>query len=1273
MNFNYTVFGQTRVVPSLIVALVFSLVFVAPQSARPQGTTATLGGIVVDPAGASIAEAEIKLTNTATGDTRQTTSNSSGAFSFSGVPSGDYQVRIEAKGFESYEQTDVHLDPGDQRTIRDIHLKLGTASESVTVTAATNQLNSDSGELSSTISAADIQHLAVEGRDVTELLKILPGMAIRNGTAAYNVNPENRSYDPSIVNFTGALGAYAGNGTPVNGTSLLTDGVDITDPGSYGIAIQNVNYDQVAEVKVQTGSFTADTARGPVVINAIGKSGGDKFHGALYTYARTSQLNSIDWIAGATGQGKPPDRQIYPGGSLGGPIRIPHTNFNRNNKLTFFVGAEEYAQRDIYAYGSASSATVSALVPTAGMRNGDFSQTQIEQYLGPFYQVPVAPGAACNVSIYNNLCNIPQTAPNGQPVVNGNIGPYMDAEAKLILNNMPLPNHTVTGTSSGDYNWVTTNLVNNNLYQVRGRVDYAVSDKNKLFASYSVERGKAYQPATQYGPNAQTTMGGLNSPGDGLESPLSSHVASANLTTVFGPTLTNELYVAGAYFSQVFNAREPAAYSKLPAIQASGNPYQGLYNNGSEALPSLTDYGTDGLPFLNLFDPTFGGIFTKKQIRMAGDNLSKLIGRHTLRAGVFYQYSSNPQASQQGTNGSITMYYLPANWVDPILGTVYNTDSNFPAGSTQVGTPGNYVADFAEGHVSGYSQSNIQVESNMYFWNFSGYIQDHWRVTPHLSVDLGIRLEHFTPWSDAHGVGFSIFDPQAYAAGTPSTSPGILYHKIDPTVPLTGVSGRAVWPEPRVGYSWDPFGRGTTMLRSGFGIYRQHDSFNDVNNALSTGLGQRSFNSPTFTSLATVHAYQSLASAPGAFTPDQNINGSLLKGDTQQPEVMTYNAAVDQQFNHGLTFEIAYAGNRSEHLLNSAFENVNALPAGALFSAQPNSRSDTAATAGMVYPFFTPSTNSPANTSLQNIDQAHIDSFKKYPLYNSVSAQQHNAYANYNGLQTVLNMQGAHGRLGVNYTWSKALGVVFGGDPTNYANDYNLLNLSRKHIFNVTYGVWTGELVKDRRLGILANGWELSGYAGFQSGANMPSLYGNNFGLGGTLTVPTGTTATLPGRSPSTCAANPCGVGVSPTLWIGTPDVNLQPALLGAPQGHGPHQYADPNSFGLPALGSNGSFHFGYMPAPPYFDADTSASKRFRLTEGSGIVFRFASFNVLNRPNTSFSGLASQEYTLLFNQTQTGADLGNIISGAKTSSTNFGTATYKTGRRIMEMSLRYEF
>ena len=121
----------------------------------------------------------------ATGDERNAPSNDSGAFSFSAVPSGTYDVTIVADGFRPFSQTGIHLDPGDTRSVRDIKLSAGDVTQAVEVLSAADQINLDSGEQSSLISAEEIKHLSVEGRDVTELLKILPGFAISRGWRGY--------------------------------------------------------------------------------------------------------------------------------------------------------------------------------------------------------------------------------------------------------------------------------------------------------------------------------------------------------------------------------------------------------------------------------------------------------------------------------------------------------------------------------------------------------------------------------------------------------------------------------------------------------------------------------------------------------------------------------------------------------------------------------------------------------------------------------------------------------------------------------------------------------------------------------------------------------------------------------------------------------------------------------------------------------------------------------------------------------------------------------
>ncbi|MGH9773188.1 MAG: carboxypeptidase regulatory-like domain-containing protein, partial [Candidatus Acidiferrales bacterium] len=529
------------------------------MAAFAQVNTGSLSGTVQDPTGAVISGASITLLNDLSGATRVITSNGAGFFTFAGIPSGNYTLTISARGFGKLSQSGIHLDPGDSRTLSSLILKPGSLKQTVNVTANTN-VPLNTGERSVLITAAQIKHLSVEGRDVTELLKTLPGFAITGQGVT------NSAYDPSQVNVTGALGNYSADGNPIQGISLTLDGADLTDPGNYGAAIQNVNYDQVVEVKVQVANFGADIAHGPVVISAVTKAGGNHFHGELYTYARTYQLNSADSLSKATNQPKDPDREVYPGFNIGGPVLIPGTSFNHNRKLTFFAGAEDYAQRNIYAYGGAARALAHALVPTANMRTGNFSASELQSYLGPELYVN---------SAYQNINAVPTFARDGAPITNGQIpSTYADPGFAAIFKTYPLPNSVPT--LANPYNWQHTYFINNDMWQAIGRVDLAISQKNHLFARYSVERGGSGEPGAIY-----YNAGELGTPGGGLSS-INSESASANLATVLSPTLTNQIFGSFGYLDQAFVSPDPSVLTDYP--------YQGAFANGRHPLPMLQNY-----------------------------------------------------------------------------------------------------------------------------------------------------------------------------------------------------------------------------------------------------------------------------------------------------------------------------------------------------------------------------------------------------------------------------------------------------------------------------------------------------------------------------------------------------------------------------------------------------------------------------------------------------------------------------------------------------------
>jgi hypothetical protein len=1209
-----------------------------------QVITGTLSGTVQDNSGAVVPNATIVLRDSLSGATRTATSSRAGSFTFAGINSGDYDITITSPNFKTFAESGIHLDPGDSRTLPSLQLIPGAVNESVTVSADNNDVPLDTGERSDLITAEDIKHLSVEGRDVTELFKILPGFAIANQGVS------NSAYDPSQVSVNGALGNYSANGNPVSGVYLLLDGADITDAGNYGAALQNINYDQVSEVKVQVSNFGADVAEGPVVVSAVTKAGGDHFHGQLYTFARAPQLDSADALSKATGQPKSPDHEVYPGFTIGGPVLIPGTSFNHNHKLTFFAGAEDYAQRSIYAYGSAAGALVHALVPTQGMRSGNFSSAELQKYLGP---------ALYGNSAYQNIDAEPTFAKDGTPISGGIIPTtYGDPGFAAIFNSMPLPNNTPT--LANPYNWQGTNFVNNDLYEVSSRVDLAMSEKNHLFGRYTVERGNSGVPGVPY-----YNQGELNTPGGGL-STANSETAAANLTTIFSATATNQLFGALAYLNAGYTSANPAALTAYP--------YQGAYANGRHPLPELGNYDDQsGLPRQLTPDYSLSPIFAKKFTPQGGDNFTKVWGKHTAVLGVFIErLVANGRLPFASTNGSLSQYYFPG------AGSMI-TDVDGSSATMS----GNWVANNYEGYVSGYSQQNILPADNLYFWNNAFFATDSWRIKQHLTVNYGLRVHHLGLWNDSYGKGVALFEPSLIADGVAASPyPGFVWHAYDKSIPLSGNHSQPFFLEPRFGAAWDVYGNGTTVLRGGWGEYRAHDSQSAAGNAVQESQFTNSVNyGGGGLSLKAVSGLNVNPAATPAntntigTTSTPNVYYGLTAGDREEPLTDTYSLTLNQQLPFKMNLLMGYVGNNSRFLLNDgsnqtvALDNVNAIPIGGLYKPNPDIAS---ACYGQV---LTPTGISPTgvtcNTTTAGASTAQINNYR--PLntslvqYGAIDVPNHVLFANYNGLQLGLSRQAGHVLFNMNYTWSHALGIRGADNAGNPANPFNVYDnygsesFDRRHIFNVSYTFLVGSPIHNKLVGGFANGWEVSGITTIQSGPDIPTTTNNpGFAVAGNIgaqNLPDGT-------------ANPNYITINNSVYLGTPDVSLQPALTCDPRtGLGSHQFINGNCFTTPNLLQNGPYRYPFLGGPAYIDNDLSVQKSFNFRDEQSVQFRVAAFNFLNLPLTSFNGDFTNEYQLnLTNQNGTAFN-----QGVNDPSLGFGTAAYKTGRRIMELSLRYTF
>ena len=1234
---------------------------------------ASLSGVVEDPTRAIIPGATVVLLNNASKAERSLHSNAAGAFTFAAVPSGDYTLTVQLTGFQKLLHPGIHLNPGDSLSLSDLTMVVCDVSQTVSVETNVAGLPLDSGQLSSTITTADLDQLSVVGRDATELEKILPGFAIRATVGGGGGASQNSAPDFTQVQ-VGQPTPYASNGAPVAGLTLKLDGANLTDAGNFGANLQNINDSFVSEVQVQTSNFGADQSNGPVVIQAVTKSGTDKYHGSLYTFARTYQLNANDWLSKADGIARPNEYFVYPGGTISG--HIPGTK-----KLTFFAGAEEDAQRRVYAYGGAGSAIIHALVPTAAMRAGDFSQGSINNYLGPFAFGSGVPQAspAYGVGTYGTLNTAPTVGDNNSTLANGNIAAFLNPGAMALVNGtLPLPTRA-TGTDG--FNYDNLNLVNNNVSQFVGRIDYAISPRNLLFARYSFEKQRQGQPQVPYySPTGSSLMGAVNTPGYGVDNDVQVHSASANYVTIFTPTLTNELYATLTYFVESFDARQIAALQK----SAINYPYNGAFDNNDTQYPQLGTYAVyGGLPLGLWPDYSLNPLQLQKLQPNIGDNLTKVWGKHTVKIGVFSQRTKNNQtATNPQTNGVIQNYYFGG------AGSYFaDYNGTYPDGSPAYGNPhfnsGNALANFFEGQIQDWHQQNYNPYTNLYFWNTDAYVQDTWHLASNLVVTLGARVSKMTAWEDKHNIGAAIFNAALVTSTANSTTnpiPGLTWHGANASIPNAGVSAPPVYFEPRVGFSLDVFKNGRTVMRGGVGIYRFHDAVTDVTNQFQEAEDVRytdlqGFGDNTLEGVNTLHLNpKTYGNAGGTetFISPPTIYG-LDPASNQEPVTNNYSLSVAQQLPGKVILQVSYVGNNSNDLMDNGttqtvvLDDVNAIPIGTLFTATAAGKINAKAGYNACNPTgCTPQQAGALDTIYNYPGDKSIQNSRPYPEYNQIIVPEHNTFANYNGLQIEAIKQTGKFTFNANYTFSKALGILgsaadfnytAGMDPFNIYNNYGPMNFDRTQVLNLSYAYQTGRFTSERLLGGFINGWLISGITNLQSGGNMQTGVSPSpdFYVQGNIGAPGSGT----------------GYAVNNTTILGTPDVSLQPVLTCDPRtGRAAHQYVNGSCFSLPATGTNGQFIFPYSHGPAFFNTDLALEKGFGLGRLGRLRFRYAAFNFLNHPLYSFGTNNASETTLQLNSTSANP---SPTTATQPGGSPFGITEQKLGARLSEVSLKFDF
>jgi hypothetical protein len=1055
-----------------------------------------------------VPNAGVTTKNVKSGDIRRTLSNSDGYFVLAAVPAGTYTVTIEAAGFAKWERTGVEFNSGDARNLAGIVLQISARTDAVTVSSQGEEISPvASGEQSAVFAADQIQSLSLLGRNTAELIRLLPGMS-PTGTGVENrAGFIGETVSVGGVDVVGPLGYYSANGTSPSAIDLVSDGAHVSDPGCNCVMPVNPNPDMVQEFKVLQSNFSAENAKGPVVLLSVTKSGGKDFHGEGYLYARHFALNSNEWLLNDTSQPKPGSRFFYPGVNLGGPLMIPGTNFNKDRDKLFFFTAFEYSRQAV------DEGILRAVVPTAAMREGDFTDT------------------AYMSSLRSSQANNP---PAGDAIVNGVVPKSLiDPGGQVLMNLLPMANVDPAGAGGG-LNYIKALTVDRNMTQFQSRLDYSAGDNTKLYARYNLEREPVFLPTGLWG-NHDTVPYPTADKGQAR-----SDSVSMSMINVFDSSLTNEVVFGVTYLDFTFSLADPAKVSRA----ALGYPYQGIFKNKTDQIPNFSSWaGADTATIWNMgFEP---GVFARKWLPSISDNLSKVAGAHTLKFGGYGELVTNTQPNADAAQGQISY----AVW--------------------GVNSTGNAYADLLMGRVADYGETNRNTVHDVAYRTFEGYAQDNWKLTPRLSLEYGVRITHLGAWYDRSGIGFGVFDRSKYSNDPAQLGAlsGLVWHRKDARVPLSGAPSRALFYAPRFGGAFDLTGSGKTVLRGGFGIFRYHDAINSVGGALdapsgfrSTGLGFAGATLKEIDMLQPVTAKTSII--------------ALDPTDNHQPVTYSYSFTISQRLPTAILWETSYVGNRSEDQLGGA-DNINLVPLGAML-ANPH---------------------------------GNADDYRPLQNYAAVTVVQHRLYQNYNSLQTTLRKQKGRISYSVAYTFSKTMGIGAIANPFNLRDNYGPLPYDRTHMLNVSYVIRLPDLFARSTLHAVADGWQLSGISQFASSPNLAST-GTNFNISGFL--PDGVTP------------------IDNILLTGTPDVRVQPIVTCNPKkGLQDNQFINPNCFALPAPGHNGPLQLPYIKGPAMVSQDLSLFKDLHFGSGKKLEFRFSAFNFLNHPVRSFSN-GDPNFNLLF-------------------------------------------
>jgi hypothetical protein len=1146
-----------------------------------QSTSGTISGVVKDSTGAPVPDAAVTVTNPSTNYTRQLTTNNEGTFSAPQTPPGTYTITVEKSGFKKLEKTEVVLNAAGVVNAGNFTLEVGQVSDTVTVTAAAAQLEiqSESGERSGLITNQQLTDVAINGRNSFNYMKTLPGIAV--GANGLNFGQTSDS--------SGALGSFTVNGTRTNQKEVTIDGSSNIDTGSNGGTHASLNPDAIAEIKVLTSNFQAEYGRaGGAFIAFVTKGGTNEFHGGGRWFHRHEGLNANNYFRNAQGRNaqgveiQPRNlyRFNYAGYDIGGPVWIPGIGFNKNKDKLFFYWNQEYYQQLI------PQGARNIRVPTALERAGDFSQTVDGNGARVFIRDPLKSGA-CNAT--------DQTACfSDGGVINKIPQNRWYSNGQAILNVYPLPN--VTGRN--DFNYTSAVSYPYPRREETLRIDYQINQNHRLTGRYTNNKD---EQRLSYG----TFISDYNFPLTRMVFPRPGRNGVLQLSSTLSPTLTNEFIFGPSSNFLNISAEDDGALRagrkiETPLLFPVSQGYIPNFRFGSfTGVAGFPTSNFNGLPFANQ-NHTFNFI----------DNVSKVIGVHTFKAGFYAQRSRKDQ----------TVFAPIQSNID------FANDANNPFNT---GYP---FSNALIGAFNTYQQANNFVKGLYRYWNVEWYAQDNWKITRRLTLDYGMRWSIYQPQYDER-LQTGVFNPTLFnpanrvalyapiclpgtapcsGANRRAVDPRLLTGNFTPTLqntlpgnfiallvpgvgqvdngigkakdgyPRGGFDNRGVHWGPRLGFAFDVFGTGRTVVRGGAGISYDRVQGNLTFNQLE--------NPPTVLS-PTLFFGQLSDIRPGSGGALGPLAANGYHRDGFLPTIYSMSLGVQQEVGLGVVVDASYVGTLSRYL--SQARNLNAIPYGFTFT---KAAQDPTQFPGGVVPDEDP-TIAPAYRSaglkFDGSKALPVQFLRPYLGYNDISFREFTGTANYHSLQMTASRKLSKGLfISAAYTWSKWLTTANGDtDFTNPFNvrlyDYRLANFDRRHTFVTSYVYDLPQFAKylgDNWLtkGIF-NGWQVSGISSFATGTPYElgvTVVGINAGQRITGSYTEGPRFTLKGNP----RLGPTGLEIN----------------------------AD--AFRLPAIGSIGLGERNFLTNPGFNNTDLSVFKNFSLGNDSrrNLQLRLEMFNAFN-------------------------------------------------------------